>query len=401
MSSSKIHAEIVLLRSGATPQCDFPTPKWDSSIKTRRLLALSPNRYHTYLSIVNLANLQYDNSFWQSTFSQGQSKGLNLEAKLHLVFSLMIFLSISTRQLLHWLFTTRIPDVSHRISHFMGFFSTESSPEAQFGPQMLFSLWRDEKRWPKAQKYIRDMTIPCAHELALQDSDRMISSPFLRVRLRTLTIEELRNLLHPTRLIEIVKGLAPFTWGVLHTFCASPNRTRKRQKTDEDAPMPPSGTETEAEDWADDPNDDPDLEAGESDPAGSANLRWSEEYPGFSRNPVFVILLTICMLAFVRNRATNVLPLLLGLFFKISGTSSRVILMLSNAGICVSSQTVERLKVRITEDAIQLAVNLMTSGQVFFTIFDNINVFLRKSQQRLSNSNDMINATNCAIVGIT
>jgi hypothetical protein len=42
----------------------------------------------------------------------------------------------------------------------------------------------------------------------------------------------------------------------------------------------------------------------------------------------------------------------------------------------------------------------MTSGQVFVTIFDNINIFLRKSKQRLSNSNDMINATNCAVVGI-
>jgi hypothetical protein len=106
------------------------------------------------------------------------------------------------------------------------------------------------------------------------------------------------------------------------------------------------------------------------------------------------------MLAFVRNRATNVLPLILGLFFKISGTSSRVVTMLSNAGVCVSSRTVERLKVRITDDAIRLAVELITSGQVFFTIFDNINIFLRKSQQRVSSTNDMINATNVAIVGI-
>ncbi|KAJ7845708.1 hypothetical protein B0H14DRAFT_3454815 [Mycena olivaceomarginata] len=91
---------------------------------------------------------------------------------------------------------------------------------------------------------------------------------------------------------------------------------------------------------------------------------------------------------------------ILGLFFKISGTSSRVVTMLSNAGVCVSSRTIERLKVRITDDAIRLAVELITSGQVFFHIFDNINIFLRKSQQRISNTNDMINATNCAIVGI-
>ncbi|KAJ7739617.1 hypothetical protein B0H14DRAFT_2407680 [Mycena olivaceomarginata] len=112
------------------------------------------------------------------------------------------------------------------------------------------------------------------------------------------------------------------------------------------------------------------------------------------------ILLAISMLAFVRNRATNILPLILGLFFKISGTSSRVVLMLSNAGVCVSGRTIKRLKIRITEDAIQLAVSLITSGQVFFIIFDNINIFLRKAQQRISNTNDMINATNSAVVAI-
>ncbi|KAJ7702639.1 hypothetical protein B0H17DRAFT_1237044 [Mycena rosella] len=148
-------------------------------------------------------------------------------------------------------------------------------------------------------------------------------------------------------------------------------------------------------DWADDPK----LDSVEPDP-DSVPPHWSREYPGFARNPVFAILLSLSMLAFVRNRATNVLPLLLGLFFKISGTTSRVIQMLSNAGVCVSSDTIERLKIRISEDAVNLAVDLITSGQVFFTIFDNINIFLRKSQQRLSNTNDMINATNCAIIGI-
>ncbi|KAJ7784977.1 hypothetical protein DFH07DRAFT_763594 [Mycena maculata] len=277
----------------------------------------------------------------------------------------------------------------------MGYFATQNSLETQFAPALVFSLWRNAKRYPKAQRYLREMTIPCAHELALQDSDRIISSPLLRIRLKTLTIRDLRDMLHPTKLIEIIQGLAPFTWGLLHTFCASPNASRKRKKVDEDEPMPSMD-----EDWADDPNDDPNLEAGDADPGDSAGRVWTKDYPGFSRNPVFVILLTICMLAFVRNRATNILPLTLGLFFKISGTSSCVVLMLSNAGVCVSSRTVERLKARITDDAIRLAVELITSGQVFFTIFDNINIFLRKSQQRLSNTNDMINATNCAVVGM-
>ncbi|KAK7035018.1 hypothetical protein R3P38DRAFT_3184554 [Favolaschia claudopus] len=360
-----------------------------------RVLLHDPEIQHCRLFFI-LATLKYDDTYWKSLFPAGHLSGLSLEDRLQLIFSLMIFLSVSTRQLVYWLFTTEIPCVTKRISHFMGFFGTESSLESQFAPALIFGLWLDGKRWPKAQKYIREMCIPCAHELALEDSNRVITSPLLQIRLKTLTIKELRDILHPTKLSEIVRGLAPFTWGLLHTFVASPNRARKQRAAADDTPMPLE----EEEEWGDDPNDDSDVETGDANPENITQTAWSKDYPGFSRNPVFVILLVVCMLGFVRNRSTNLLPLILGLFFKISGTSARVIQMLSNAGICVSGQTVERLKVRITENAISLAIQLILSGQVFFTIFDNINIFLRKSQQRLSNTNDMINATNSAVVGI-
>ncbi|KAJ6531686.1 hypothetical protein B0H10DRAFT_2449909 [Mycena sp. CBHHK59/15] len=128
-----------------------------------------------------LATLQYDDTYWESRFPPGQLRGLTLEGRLQLVFSLMIFLSVSTRQLMHWLFTTEIPSVTKRISHFMGFHTNESTLETQFAPALIFNLWRDGSRWPKAQKYLREMTIPCAHELALQYSNRIIASPHLRV----------------------------------------------------------------------------------------------------------------------------------------------------------------------------------------------------------------------------
>ena len=42
------------------------------------------------------------------------------------------------------------------------------------------------------------------------------------------------------------------------------------------------------EDWEDDPNDDPNLESGDADLGDSAGHGWTKDYPGFSRNPVFV-----------------------------------------------------------------------------------------------------------------
>ncbi len=106
------------------------------------------------------------------------------------------------------------------------------------------------------------------------------------------------------------------------------------------------------------------------------------------------------MCAFVRNRATNVLALPLGLFFKISGTSERVLTMLSNIGLSISSTTIERVKERISEDAVRLAIDLITSTSLWFIIFDNINLYLRKFQERVTNRHTMIHATNVAVAGI-
>ncbi|KAL0563192.1 hypothetical protein V5O48_018884 [Marasmius crinis-equi] len=75
--------------------------------------------------------------------------------------------------------------------------------------------------------------------------------------------------------------------------------------------------------------------------------------------------------------------------------------MLSNVGICVSMQTVERLKEVISKDAVAFAGALMQDIPWLVAIFfDNINLFLRKHQQRVTNQNKMLNITNVAVVGL-
>ncbi|KAJ6555826.1 hypothetical protein B0H19DRAFT_947497, partial [Mycena capillaripes] len=106
------------------------------------------------------------------------------------------------------------------------------------------------------------------------------------------------------------------------------------------------------------------------------------------------------IMAFTRNTGTNVFPMILGLFLEIGGTSSRVLNTLSNAGASVSITTIERLKKILSEDAVAHAVNLVQGSNLFYIIFDNINIFLRKSQQRLFNKNTMIHATNVAVISL-
>ncbi|KAI0044636.1 hypothetical protein FA95DRAFT_1496718, partial [Auriscalpium vulgare] len=108
----------------------------------------------------------------------------------------------------------------------------------------------------------------------------------------------------------------------------------------------------------------------------------------------------ISMMAFTRNSATNLLPILLGLFMEIGGTSTRVISTLSNAGVCVSTTTIERLKMILSDDAKAFAKELMQSKGRWYIIFDNINIYLRKFQQRLFNKNSMIHATNAVVIAL-
>jgi hypothetical protein len=75
--------------------------------------------------------------------------------------------------------------------------------------------------------------------------------------------------------------------------------------------------------------------------------------------------------------------------------------MLSNAGISISFNTIERLKSIISDDAIVHAVTLLTSANPFFLIFDNINLYLRKSQQQIHNMNTMLNVTNAVVISLS
>jgi hypothetical protein len=249
---------------------------------------------------------------------------------------------------------------------------------------------------------------PLAKAMVLEDSDRVIRDISLQIRVKNLTISGIRELLDPAKLASKYRALAPSFFELLEVFTTSPNKYRKYEMGRDTA-----AAEDDEADWEDDPNEDYD-EAGRPEAERTSG---SQGFEGFSRNPTFVsyffasvvpnilttaqaILVAISMLAFVRNRATNLLPLLLCLFFKISGKSTRVIRMLSNVGICVSGRTAERLKEIISADAIRLAVAMVLSGRAFMTIFDNINIFLRKFQQRLNNRNSMIHATNVAFFAL-
>jgi hypothetical protein len=230
-----------------------------------------------------MSSLEFDSAYWEQHLPDGMQKA-DLPTKLHLIFSLVIFLSISVRQLLQFIFSSDIHEVKNRASRFMGHTPTAVDKDLQFPPATVFDLWHT--RWPHARGLLHNMIQPCAHEIVLEESDNIIKDLSLQIRIKTLTIREIRDLLHPDALLERFKKSAPFMFSLLHTFSASPNKYRKQKAAQHrHSESSREATAREDEDWEDDPNAEDDANDDEQPREDS----W-KEYDGFSRNPVFVCL---------------------------------------------------------------------------------------------------------------
>jgi hypothetical protein len=216
--------------------------------------------------------LLYSNAYWEGKLGNEFRKN-NLENKLHLIFSLLVFLEISLAQFLTFAFSSKIEKVKARAGHFMGYMESANDEATHFPPGAIWHMWFEN--FPKCKPHLYKMIRPAACEIALGESNKIIEDPVLQVKMKDLTIASIRELLQPQKIIEKYQEAAPFTWAVLETFAASPNKWRGRAATKETAPV-----EEERSDWDDDPNID-DEEAPDS--------RWENvRLKGFARNPTFV-----------------------------------------------------------------------------------------------------------------
>jgi hypothetical protein len=154
---------------------------------------------------------------------QGTTSLTNFEIKCQLVFSLLIFLNLSIRDYLVFLFESTIPALKKRVGQFMGYSETK-----EYGPERVFRAWHT--RFPKSIPHLHAMvTRPCMREIALQESDNIINDPGLKVRLKDCTIRRITDILNPGKLAARYADLAPFSWEYLTIFTTSPNEWRKKR----------------------------------------------------------------------------------------------------------------------------------------------------------------------------
>ena len=244
--------------------------------------------------------LRYSDAFWNARLPL-EDRPADLEGKLELVLSLVMYLSLSFGQLLLYIFSSTNTKIKNRASRFLGYHTNASDPNHIFYPSTIYNIWHE--RWPKSHQYLHARIIePCAREIAVAEGDSVIKEPTYQVKISTLTIACMRRLLRPAALIESLRAKAPFTFGYLHAFTTAPNEYRTKQARQQRSTVTPGGghsaTNTsgpsaglaglsdEDVDWMDDPNVD-------SEDAGLGRSRaWEHDYPGFSQNPLFVSMLS-------------------------------------------------------------------------------------------------------------
>lgn len=109
--------------------------------------------------------LLYDKNHWNGIL-EGETQKLPLDKKLHLIFTLVMFLQVSVAQLLHFIFTSPIKQVKNRAGRFLGHTHTATSEDNAFPAGMIFRAWH--KNFPKARKNLHKMIEPCAVEMVSQ-----------------------------------------------------------------------------------------------------------------------------------------------------------------------------------------------------------------------------------------
>lgn len=228
--------------------------------------------------------LLYDNKFWRGKLGT-ETQDIDLEEKLHLIFSLCVFLGVTVIQYLQFIFSSDIQTVKQRAGIFMG---SQTKPG---GAVTIYNLWHT--RFPKARGHLHDIVHQCALEMALEESDKIIKEPLFKIRIKDLTVASVQNLLKPQFISAKVQELAPFMWSLLTHFSSAPNayRQKKERRAQKTADTGDDSEEADSEpDWDDDPNDDT---------CNPAPEHPSERKEGFARNPIFVshsnLLQSVCI----------------------------------------------------------------------------------------------------------
>ncbi len=239
-------------------------------------------------------SLQYSSDFWEDIFA-GQQTPRDTTGKLHLVFSLLVYLALPLHQLLVFSFSSHITAVRARANRFFNYRThTNIDSDATghvFWLEKVYHLWHDN--WANARGHLHELIVqPCAEEVAVLESNELIKEPSFRIKRTSLLMASIRQLMSPATILSVIKDKAPFTYRFLYTFTTAPNKYRKKKFRCTGESMPQdagehAGLGSEVTGLpVDKEGDNREPEAAKSEALGTN--KWEDLYPGFARNPTIV-----------------------------------------------------------------------------------------------------------------
>lgn len=117
---------------------------------------------------------------WAERLKEPFSNSANLrdtETQCRLVFSLILYLNLSLRDFIFFLFESNLEAVRHRAGIFLGYSPNKTDP---FAPARVYQAWHDN--FPKCQQYLHEFLVAsCAEEIVLGESDAIILDSAYRV----------------------------------------------------------------------------------------------------------------------------------------------------------------------------------------------------------------------------
>jgi len=161
--------------------------------------------------------LLYDDNYWKEMLEK-DIRRVPLERKLHLIFTLVMFLQVSVAQLLNFIFTSEVKEVRARAARFLGHTPTATLKDMEFLPGMVFRAWHEN--FPKAKAQLHKMVEPCAIEMVPQVYQNTLAAKGNSWQVspsRTLHVESSRNHFSIAKQTSQVRCQNRWFWGRYRT----------------------------------------------------------------------------------------------------------------------------------------------------------------------------------------
>ncbi len=204
---------------------------------------------------------------WAAVLPQDVQRQLNSKStikKVQLIVSLILFLELPFAPLLWYIFESEDSAVKQRAGTFLRTSgNTQRDSDVHFPPRKLFNLWHTWFAFCRNSLH-EFLVKPCALRITEAESNEGTNAADLRIKLSQLTMKDVREVLHPGRLLERYWELFPFTFRLLLAFLSSKNRYRRynmahgeaaNEQADDDGHGSPGDTrkqqEQDGDDWDD------------------------------------------------------------------------------------------------------------------------------------------------------